>query len=287
MTNGSPGFHLFIDVDGTLLTYENRLPDSAAAAVRAARAAGHRVYLCTGRSRAEVPDQLWDLGVDGLIGGNGSYIELAGTVLHHDHLSREQTRAITNWLTQLGRVFYLEANSGLFGSPGFIEVVRPVIRQYAALKGATDSATLEPEEAFHGLVMGGDLDRDDVNKISYVISDPADPARAAAAFPELKTGTWGGRGSDALFGDLAAPGTHKAAAMGMVLSHFGVDASQAVAFGDAAIDADIIEAAGIGVALGNSPADLKAIADLVAPDVEDDGLASAFVTLGLVPANAV
>lgn len=31
---------LFIDVDGTLVDYENHLPDSAVRAIRAARAAG-------------------------------------------------------------------------------------------------------------------------------------------------------------------------------------------------------------------------------------------------------
>ena len=45
---------LFIDVDGTLVDYENNLPASAVRALRAARAAGHRVYICTGRSKAEV-----------------------------------------------------------------------------------------------------------------------------------------------------------------------------------------------------------------------------------------
>ena len=44
---------LFIDVDGTLADYRGRIPASAAEAVRRAREAGHRVYICTGRSRAE------------------------------------------------------------------------------------------------------------------------------------------------------------------------------------------------------------------------------------------
>ena len=45
---------IFLDVDGTLVDYENHLPDSALTAIRAARKNGHCVYLCTGRSRAEV-----------------------------------------------------------------------------------------------------------------------------------------------------------------------------------------------------------------------------------------
>jgi hypothetical protein len=58
---------LFIDVDGTLVDYENKLPESAVRAIRAARANGHRVYVCTGRSKAEMYPYLWEIGLDGMI----------------------------------------------------------------------------------------------------------------------------------------------------------------------------------------------------------------------------
>ena len=57
---------IFLDVDGTLVDYENRLPSSAVKAIRQARSNGHRVYICTGRSRAEVYPELWDIGLDGM-----------------------------------------------------------------------------------------------------------------------------------------------------------------------------------------------------------------------------
>ena len=44
---------IFIDIDGTLVDYENNLPDSAVEAIQQARKNGHRVYVCTGRSKAE------------------------------------------------------------------------------------------------------------------------------------------------------------------------------------------------------------------------------------------
>lgn len=53
---------IFIDVDGTLLDYENKLPQSAVIATQQARANGHKVYICTGRSKAEVYDYIWDIG---------------------------------------------------------------------------------------------------------------------------------------------------------------------------------------------------------------------------------
>ena len=39
---------IFLDVDGTLIDYEAKLPASAAKAVDMARANGHKVYICTG-----------------------------------------------------------------------------------------------------------------------------------------------------------------------------------------------------------------------------------------------
>ena len=59
---------LLIDVDGTLVNYENQLPASAVDAIRKARANGHKVYICTGRSKAEVYPNLWEIGLDGMIG---------------------------------------------------------------------------------------------------------------------------------------------------------------------------------------------------------------------------
>ena len=74
---------ILIDVDGTLVDYENHLPPSAVKAIRMARAQGHLVYICTGRSRSEVYDEIWNIRLDGMIGANGGYIE------HHGEEQRE------------------------------------------------------------------------------------------------------------------------------------------------------------------------------------------------------
>ena len=100
---------IFLDVDGTLVDYENKLPLSAVMAVRKAREKGSRVYICTGRSRAEIPAYLWDIGLDGMIGGNGSYVEDNGRVVMHQTLSYEQTKKAVDWLHEQGLEFYLES----------------------------------------------------------------------------------------------------------------------------------------------------------------------------------
>ncbi|MFR2740975.1 MAG: HAD hydrolase family protein [[Clostridium] innocuum] len=104
---------ILIDVDGTLVDYENHLPPSAVKAIRMDRALGHLVYICTGRSRSEVYDEIWNIGLDGMIGANGGYIEHHGEVLFHAHLKKEQCSAIVDWLHSRNLEFYLESNTGM------------------------------------------------------------------------------------------------------------------------------------------------------------------------------
>ena len=41
--------YVFLDIDGTLVDYSGRMPESAERALSAARENGHRLILCTGR----------------------------------------------------------------------------------------------------------------------------------------------------------------------------------------------------------------------------------------------
>ena len=89
---------VFLDVDGTLIDYETKLPDSARKAVDQARAHGHKVYICTGCSKAEILQRnLCDL--DGMIGGNGAYVEDNGHVVMHQGLSKEDVKNIVDFGT--------------------------------------------------------------------------------------------------------------------------------------------------------------------------------------------
>ena len=126
---------IFLDVDGTLVGYHNRIPESAVKAIRQAREKGHLVYVCTGRSKAEMQPELWEIGLDGMIGGNGSYVEHHGQVLMHQLISKEDAAKIVDWLTERHLAFYLESNNGLFASPDFRERARETLKTYAIQKG--------------------------------------------------------------------------------------------------------------------------------------------------------
>lgn len=275
---------IFLDVDGTLVDYHNRIPESAIRAIRQARENGHLVYVCTGRSRAEMQPELWEIGLDGMIGGNGSYVEHQGQVIMHQLLSEEDSRAIVDWLHERGLEFYLESNNGLFASENFRERARETLRIYSMNKGKTaeEVADQEVEDVIHGMIFDGQLYRNDLNKVSFVLDSYQDHLDSKQAFPQLVANTWGGRGESALFGDLGVRDIDKAHAISVLLDHLGASQADTIAFGDAKIDISMLDYCAVGVAMGNGGAEILAMADMITDDVEEDGLYNAFEKLGLL-----
>lgn len=271
---------VFLDVDGTITTYENKIPQSAHDAIRAARHAGHTVLMCTGRSKAENPPELVEIGFDGMIGGNGSYVEIHNHVVMHQLLSLEQCRRVVEWCQSRNLVFYLESNSGLFASEGFRERSQTAMRAYMTRKGKPTSQDDVIE--LHGVIYGGKLIRDDVNKISFVLESYQDYLDARETFRDMTVGTWGGAGELALFGDVGVAGIDKAHAVRVAINYLGADIRDTIAFGDAKVDIPMLEACAVGVAMGNGGEEIRAMADYVTGSVENDGLADAFRHLGLI-----
>ena len=273
---------VFLDVDGTIVTYENVLPASAARAIREARAAGHKVLMCTGRSKGEVQPELAALGFDGMIGGNGAYVEVEGRTVMHRLVTPEQCRRIVDWCHARDLPFYLESNNGLFASEGFREDAREAVLAYSAGPGNPIPEDMTVEDAFPLLTYGGELYRDDVNKVSFVLSSYQDYLDALRDFPDMAVGTWGGVGEAALFGDFGVLGIDKAAAVRAAVEALGADMGDTIAVGDARVDIPMLEACAVGVAMGSGGPEIRAMADYVTGDVDKDGLWQAFCHLGLV-----
>ncbi len=274
---------IFIDVDGTLVNYENILPVSAVDAIRKARHNGHKVYISTGRSRAEVYQNIWDIGLDGMIGGNGSYVESDGKVIMHQLITLEQCKKIVDWLNLRGLEFYLESNAGLFASRNFEKRGEKTIKEYCARKNKPDADKMTIRKIFPEMIFDTEnFYRDDLNKISFILDSYEDFLQAEKDFPDLKVGTWGGTGEKALFGDFGVKNITKAHAIDVLLKYLNADKKETIAFGDAKVDIPMLEYCAVGVAMGNGGDEIKKIADFVTDSVDDDGLKNAFIKLNLI-----
>lgn len=275
---------IFLDVDGTLINYETKMPESAGIAVDKARANGHKVYICTGCSKAEIAQRKL-CEYDGMIGGNGAYVEDGGKVVMHTKLSKEDCQHIVDWCNERQIGYYLEANSGMYCNDWYKQQAPAVMYQYALGKGRSEEQAKEMGQNFANemfLVSGEDQYRDDVNKISFILRTYQDHLDSAKEFPHLVANTWGGKGEHALYGDLGPTGITKKVAVEKLLDHLGADVKDTISFGDAKIDLSMFDICNYNVAMGNGGPEIKAAADYVTTDVDDNGIYNAFEYLGLL-----
>jgi Cof subfamily protein (haloacid dehalogenase superfamily) len=276
---------IFLDIDGTYADH-GLAPDAHVEAVRTARRLGHLVFVCTGRPLSMVPGHILDAGFDGIITGAGARVELNGEVLKDTRFQQDLAARIVDTLDAHDVAYILEAPESLHGRKGVDQRLREVLGPIFAGRPQHDgvlSTDVDPLED----ILGPMQYSDDLRSTSYAkIScfDSAVPLRQLVdrLGPEvgLIPSSLSALGDRA--GEIFMAGTHKAVGIQVVESRLGLDRADIVAIGDSANDIEMLEYAGIGIAVeGGHPAVL-AVADRVTPGPAGNGVALAFDELGLL-----
>ena len=277
---------IFLDVDGTILEHGSHISPSTPGAVRAARAAGHLVYLSTGRSAADIHPVVAEIGFDGAVTNSGALVTSDGEVVVERPLSPEATDRMLTALRSRGIRYFLQTRDGVYASDDMAELMR----DYAVALEARERAGREvrPEDSLVGLaqrtfpgVEVADLDRidkavfvsDHEEGIDELRADLGDEFLIVPGSMPLPGGS---------NGEISERGTTKGSAIELLLEHLGMDAADAVAVGDSWNDVEMFQVCGVAVAMGNAQPELKELADMVTTDVLDDGIAHAFRRLGLI-----
>ncbi len=106
----------------------------------------------------------------------------------------------------------------------------------------------------------------------------ADPAQAEVYAQRLRS-TLGARAyvtrSYPEFVEILNPTVDKGDALRFVATRLGIDTSDVLAVGDSWNDGPLLEAAGVGIAMGDAPQELRNAAHAVVADVANDGVAEA------------
>ena len=101
--------------------------------------------------------------------------------------------------------------------------------------------------------------------------------QVGAIAEECSLARWGFGGVD-----IIAKGGGKVEGIRKYLEREGIAVEEIIAFGDADNDREMLRFAGIGVAMGNAEENVKAAADYVTADIDDDGIAKALAHFGLI-----
>ncbi|MEH1966825.1 Cof-type HAD-IIB family hydrolase [Nostoc sp.] len=260
---------LVLDIDGTIAGHSNTLSEPVKQAIVAAQARGIQVAIATGRMYRSALRFHKDIGSTlPLMAYQGAWIQDPITQIIHRHwaVSREIAHQLIDYFEQpelrslLSVHFYI--NDQLY--------VRELTREtqiYAERSGVTaipvgdlrQTLTNEPTK-----ILALSDDTDVIDKLLGNLRRQYTPA-------ELYLTT-----SVATFFEATNASVNKGTAVRYLAEELlGLQLANVMAIGDNFNDAEMLEYAGLGVAMGNAPAGVQAIAQWVAPSVEEDGAAVA------------
>lgn len=281
MTSSRPRI-AFLDVDGTLIDHAQHLADSAVEAVRGARAAGHLVYLCTGRSRTEIPDHVAGIGFDGVISAGGGFTDRGGERVSQRLMPADDLAVLTAFFEAHDVEYTLQAYDDVYPSRGVLDRVRPVFTEAARAAGsAAASAALARLE--RRMAYKGDAPRDAIAKATFFGSVPGTFQKVKDGVGDrfhVLTGTIPYLGDSG--GEVSLHGVNKGAAITELVAIEGLALADAIGIGDSYNDLEMLQVCGVGIAMGNADDAVKAHADEVTASVHDDGVHAAFRRHGLI-----
>ncbi len=245
----------FFDIDGTLVSLKTTVyPPSAPKAIAALREKGILCFVATGRSKFEIAEeQLLDgMEFDGFLTNNGQdAYSPEGELLYGTPVDVEDVKTSLRWAEENNIPCWMVSarESLLTHVDARVEEAMRDIHTRAPRVGDLHHMTEEP-----------------VYKVVF-FTDREKMQELLPLVPHSRTTLWHQYGQD-----IISQKGGKKLAMLEVLRRYGLDASQAIAFGDSENDIEMLRAAGIGVAMDNGTEECKAAADYIAPDCDDDGI---------------
>ncbi|MBE6127945.1 MAG: HAD family hydrolase [Erysipelotrichaceae bacterium] len=265
----------FFDIDGTLVNAVNSVPESAWQAIETLRGNGHYCFLCSGRN---LPSAMsFDCPeMDGIIYCSGGGIYFNHKNLASYEMPAEVLNAVYDLLKETGSSYILYSEQIGFANPPQIRMFEEFGKKIG-LSGAEMRRiyALQEDDTYQGEAILK-IDAHVPNEKVEEFLDCLDPV---LKFVPTEYGT---TPEDGVYGEISMKEVSKGTAARFILSRLGIGVKDSYAFGDSMNDHALLTACGTGIAMANGSANLKKDADLVAPDVNEDGIARALQQLGLI-----
>lgn len=276
--------YFFFDLDGTLLGESRTLHPRTRQALLDLHGAGHRLFLCSGRSPAFLEDILPDVPFDGIIGCAGGCAVVEGRTLYENSWPPELLRTVLDAFDAHRISYALETRQGTWQSPGSWTFRAQALAQRAhaaparraALQKEADSPSWKRLEDF-------DFARMRVPKLSFHAPDPAAFEAVRPLLEEHFHVVYFGLPAQTVSGELIDRSCTKADGVRRVVEYFHGNMADTVGFGDSMNDYQMIGAVRTGVVAEHAPEELKAIAAHLFADPDQGGIAQALAELGYIP----
>ena len=251
----------FFDIDGTLLSHKTkRVSPAVIAAIRTLQEKGIPCIVATGRHKTEMDK----LPLDGL--NFDGYLTLNGQLVLDRNMKFLSGVAIEGEARQLLLDMFQNNTLPML----LLEQERVYLNYFApVVKTVQDaiSTSVPPIEAYAGAPI-----------YQACIYLPEGDHPCLEILRPCSEITWWNAGGV----DVIAKGGGKAAGIRQYLDATGIRREETIAFGDGENDLDMLQFAGIGVAMGNAEDAVKEAADYITDSVDDDGVVTALKHFGLI-----
>jgi Cof subfamily protein (haloacid dehalogenase superfamily) len=265
---------LVLDIDGTIAGESNNISEPVKEAITAAKAQGIKVAIATGRMFRSALRFHQDIGSTlPLIAYQGAWIQdpVSQQMYQHLPVSREMAQQLLDYFEQpelrslLSVHFYI--NDQLYVREITTETQlyaeRSRIKPIAVGDLRQVLTTYEPTK-----ILALCNDTDIIDNLLGSLSRQYTPAELYLTK------------SVATFFEATNPFANKGVAVRYLAEELlGLQPNNVMTIGDNFNDLEMLEYAGIGVAMGNAPSQVQAIANWIAPSVEQDGAAVAIEKL--------
>jgi hypothetical protein len=250
---------LVVDLDGTVRSRLHGITPGVRAAVAAARARGVRVCVATGRMWRSAEPWVRDLGADPpvILYNGGQVLDFGtGRTLYERRLPRDAARAALALARR-----DLEVQPHLYlRDHVYVERPHPLTDAYAA----DDGLTYDIVPSLDALLI------DDPHKLLIIgARERVEALQAAVRTARLPVH---GVQSEPVYLEILPPGVSKGTALLAMLEGLDVAVGETIAVGDNWNDVEMIEAAGLGVAMGHAPEGVRARADHVCGTADEEGV---------------
>ena len=261
---------LVADIDGTLVTGDRRITPGVLGAVQQAQARGVRVCLATGRLWMSAEPYVRRLGADPpaiLYNGGLVYDFRADAEWRRVHLDHAHARAVLEILRG-----FPEVQPHLYvGDRVYTGTANEITDRYRRKDGLPveevgDLIEFLPRDPMKILIIGG---RAHLERVAAEIRMHPMPINTVF--------------SEETYLEILPAGSSKGVALRFVAEHLGIPLRAVIAVGDNLNDLEMIQTAGLGVAMGNAPEALKVAAGYVAPTNDEEGVRDVierFITQG-------
>lgn len=272
---------VFLDIDGTLIAAMAKPSERVRKAVQGARNKGHRIFLCTGRNLPIIGEDIWEVGFDGVVASAGAHVEADGNVLFDSLLPEETIQECLSVFHAHGIYCRIESPEGIYTDSQMEELLR------TAKPDKTNSELIRMQKEIE---MGVPIQSYDsyLGNGAYKICFTSTSLEALEKTKNYLEDRFlyvvhpYGNSTTCFNGEIIPRGIDKGKGMELVCRYYGCSVGDTIAFGDSMNDYEMMQTAGVSIAMGNACEELKQMADRVCETVWEDGIYFEFQRMGLL-----